>query len=56
MDARQVVRFTITAFVDTDHDAFDDPEWVADAAAGALKSPYGIECIYGHIAELSANL
>ncbi len=51
MDRRQVVRFTITAWVDPDHDAYDDPEWVADAAHGAL-SAYGIECIFENIEEL----
>lgn len=50
LDGRsQVVRFTITAFVDTDPDAHDDPEWVCRCRL------YGIECVYGYIAKLSAN-
>lgn len=55
MDDRQVVQFTTTAFVDPDHEAYGDPEWIADAAAGALTSLYGVECIYGDVAEVSAN-
>lgn len=53
MSDRQVVQFTITAYVDAGHEAYDDPEWIADAAAGALTSLYGIECIYGDIDEVS---
>mgnify|MGYP006952608803 CR=1 FL=1 len=45
------MRFTITAWVDRDHEAYDDPEWVADAVHGALRE-YGIECIYEHIEAL----
>ena len=32
--------------------AYDDPEWVADAAAGVLANVYGYECFYDDIAEL----
>lgn len=45
-------RFTITAWVEAGHVAFDDPEWIADAAAGALKNEYGIECIYENVEEI----
>lgn len=49
MSARQVIQFTITAYVEPEHEAYDDPEWVADAAAGALANLYGAECTYGDI-------
>lgn len=38
--------FRLTVAVDEDHEAYDDPEWIADAASGALRSIYGLECIY----------
>ena len=39
--------FSITFDVDPDHVAYDDPEWAADAAHGALTYEYGIETVYG---------
>lgn len=41
-------RFSITFDVDADHVAYDDPEWAADAAHGALTYEYAIETTYGH--------
>jgi site-specific DNA recombinase len=38
--------FRLTVDVEEDHEAYDDPEWVADAAWGALRNLYGLECIY----------
>ncbi len=40
-------RFSITFDVDAEHVAYDDPEWAADAAHGALTYEYGIETVYG---------
>jgi hypothetical protein len=45
-------RFSITVEVDVDDRAFDDPEWVADAAAGVLANVYGYECFFDDITEL----
>ena len=42
----RTVRFQLRVTVDEDHEAFDDPEWSADAAWGALSNEYGLECIY----------
>ena len=39
-------RFAITFDVDSEHVAYDDPEWAADAAHGALTYEYGIESVY----------
>src|SRR5690606_37364973 len=39
-------RFSITFDVDAEHVAYDDPEWAADAAHGALTNEYGIETTY----------
>ncbi len=39
-------RFAITFQVDPEQAAFDDPEWAADAAHGALTNEYGVETVY----------
>jgi hypothetical protein len=41
-------RFSITFDVGAEHVAYDDPEWAADAAHGALTYEYGIETTYRH--------
>lgn len=45
-------QFTITAEVEPGHPAFADPEWIADAAWGALTNEYGLRCTYGEITQL----
>jgi hypothetical protein len=40
--------FSITFDVDADHVAYDDPEWAADAAHGALTYECGIEAVYSN--------
>lgn len=42
-------RFTLTVTIEQGHDAYDDPEWAADAAWGALSNEYGLACVYGDI-------
>lgn len=42
-------RFSITVTVEAGDAAFDDPEWVADAAAGVLSNVYGYESVYDDI-------
>jgi hypothetical protein len=39
--------FRLRVEVDEDHIGFDDPEWIADAAWGALTNLYGLRCTYG---------
>ncbi len=39
-------RFLITFEADDEHAAFDDPEWAADAAHGALTNEYGVGAVY----------
>ncbi len=34
---------------------FDDPEWIADVAHGALGNKYGIRCTYDEIDELPSS-
>jgi len=45
-------RFTITVEVDPNHPAYNDPEWAADAAHGALTNEYGLRAIYTDITEV----
>lgn len=45
-------QFTITFEVDDDHPAFDDPEWAADAAWGALTNEYGLRAVYKDIQQV----
>ncbi len=45
-------QFTITAEVEPGHAAYNDPEWIADAAWGALTNEYGLRCTYGEITQL----
>lgn len=45
-------RFMITVDVDPGHPAYDDPEWAADAAHGALTNEYGLTAIYADITEV----
>jgi hypothetical protein len=42
----QTYRFRLTVTVDEEHEAYDDPEWFADAAWGVLTNLYGLDCIY----------
>jgi hypothetical protein len=42
-------RFTLTVTVEPDHEAYDDPDWIADAAWDSLSNEYGFRCVYGDI-------
>jgi hypothetical protein len=44
-------RFVVTFAVEPGHPAYDDPEWAADAAHGALTE-YGLCATYTEIAEV----
>lgn len=46
-------RFVVTVEVEHGHPAYDDPEWAADAAHGALTNEYGMTTIYTDIAEVT---
>jgi len=51
MDDTRSYRFTLTVDVERGHPAYDDPEWVADAAWGALTNEYGLRAIYTDVEE-----
>jgi hypothetical protein len=48
-------RFLITFDVEPGHPAYDDPEWAADAAHGALTNEYGLRAIYTDITEIESE-
>lgn len=52
MPTTRTYRFTITVDVEPDQEGYGDPEWIADAAWGALTNEYGYECTFGDIVEL----
>jgi hypothetical protein len=41
-DTTRAYRFVVEFEVEPDHPAYDDPEWAADAAWGALTNMYGL--------------
>jgi hypothetical protein len=45
-------RFVITVEVEPGHPAYDDPEWAADAAHGALSNEYSLRTTYSDITEI----
>jgi hypothetical protein len=48
-------RFVVTVEVDPGHPAYDDPEWDADAAHGALTNEYGLRAMYTDITEVHGS-
>jgi hypothetical protein len=48
-------RFEITVEVEPGHPAYDDPEWAADAAHGALTNEYGLRATYTDIGEVNES-
>jgi hypothetical protein len=42
----------MTVEVPPDHPAHGDPEWVADAAWGALANEYGLDATYADLQEV----
>lgn len=52
-ETTRTVRFVLTVEVEPEHPANSDPEWVADAAWGALTNMYGLQAIYTDVTEVS---
>jgi hypothetical protein len=46
-------RFVVEFIVEPDHPAYDDPEWAADAAWGALTNAYGLSSSCTSIEEIN---
>lgn len=46
-------RSAITVTVEPGDPAYDDPEWVADAAAGALRKVHGYRCFFDDVVEVA---
>ncbi len=55
MAAPHTYRFAVTVRVEEGHEAYGDPEWVADAAAGALSNIYELRCIWHELEELDED-
>ena len=53
--ATRVYRFVVTVEVESGHPAYDDPEWAADAAHGALSNEYGLRATYTDISEIDKS-
>jgi hypothetical protein len=53
--ATRTYRFVVTIDVEPGHPAYDDPEWAADAAHGALTNEYGLLTTYSAITELTPD-
>ena len=51
----RIYRFTLTGNVEPGHPAYDDPEWAAAAAWGALTNDYGLRAIYTEIHEVEPD-
>ena len=49
-------RFVVKFEVEPGHPAYDDPEWAADAAHGALTNEYGLSATYMDIAEVGGRI
>jgi hypothetical protein len=56
VNATRTYRFVITFTAEPDDPAYDDPEWAADAAHGALTNEYGLHAIYTDIEEVDEEL
>jgi hypothetical protein len=54
MIEKRTYQFVITLEAEQGHPAYDDPEWAADAAWGALTNEYGLRCVYAGIEEVDA--
>jgi hypothetical protein len=54
MVTTRAYRFVIRFEVEPDHPAYDDPEWAADAAHGALTNGYGLRAIFTDITEVAS--
>jgi hypothetical protein len=52
---KRAYRFVMTFEAEDNHPAFDDPEWAADAACGALTNEYGLRAIYTDIEEVDLH-
>jgi hypothetical protein len=48
-------RFVITVEVEPGDPAYDDPEWAADAAHGALTNEYSLRAIFTDITEVDGS-
>ncbi len=55
MAAPRMYRFALTVRVEEGHEAYSDPEWVDDAAAGGLSNIYELRCIWHELETLAVH-
>lgn len=55
-DSTRTYRFTLTVNVELGHPAYHDPEWIADAAWGALSNEYDLRAAYSDIERIEPTL
>lgn len=55
-DRTRTYRFTLTVNVEAGHHGYDDPEWIADAAWGALSNEYDLRATYSDIERIEPTL
>lgn len=55
MAEARTYRFVITVQVEPGHPAYDDPEWAADAAWGALSNEYDLRTTYSAIEQVNLD-
>ncbi len=53
--APRTYRFAVTVRVEEGHEAYGDPEWVDDDAAGALSNIYELRCIWHELETLAVH-
>ncbi len=46
MSSERTIQIRLTVIVPEGHPGFEDPEWAADAAWGALSNEYGLTTTY----------
>jgi hypothetical protein len=47
MTGPRTYTFSLTVTVESYQPGYEDAEWIADAAWGALSNGYGYRCVYG---------
>lgn len=55
-DGTRTYRFMLTVNVEVGHPAYNDAEWVADAAWGALTNEYDLRATYSDVQRIEPTL
>lgn len=55
-EGTRTYHFTLTVDVEAGHPAYDDAEWVADAAWGALTNEYDLRATYSDVERIEPTV